>query len=363
MDESRIKIKVGQPIPEWDGLHRLHVDRPVGPDLWDGGTIFGFNSTYMDVTEQPFMERQWAALGAVLSLSGIVAAWWGYHLMHTPDGEALSSGTHITFYVICLVMIIAFGRLAYLAGHTVFFALKNRPIRFNRKERKIFAVRRRRFFLKEGEGDVVTEVDWDKNSVFCIHRTITNFGRVYHVRCYKLDAQGNVLDAFSIGREWEGDRNVRTLLAQWNYWCKYMNEGPQNLPKPMLFLPTRETTSDTFFFAMYTFGMIASGTARVITMPFTLVFMALRALSLATCRHPIWPDSLTEANRVDPCDAFAQPSKDTPVGWAQTIRAQLRGEYPESPRGTVPGWSGLKDGVANAELWVKDKPPGSLAGA
>lgn len=363
MDESRIRIKVGQPVPEWDMQHRLSVDRPVGPDLWDGGTIFSINSTYMDVTEQPFMERQWAALGTVFALSGTIAAWWGYHLMHTPDGEALSFGTHVTFYVMCLVMLVVFGRLAYIAGQTVFFALKNRPIRFNRKVKKIFAVRRRRFFDKLGEGDVVTEVGWEKDSVFCIHRTMTNFGRIYHIRCYKLDAAGNVLDAFSIGREWQGDRNVRTLLAQWNYWCKYMKEGPQDLPKPMLFIPTRETISDTFFFGMYTLGMIASGTERVVTMPFTLLFTALRALSLLTCRQPVWPDSLNEINRVDSDDPYAEPSGRTPVGWAETIRAHERGEYPESPRGDVPNWNGSKDGAENAEKWVMDKPPRGLAGA
>lgn len=363
MDESRIRIKVGQPVPEWDMLHRLPIDRPVGPDLWDGGTIFSINSNYMDVTEQPFMERQWAALGTLIALSGTLAGWWIYHVTHIPNGDVVPFGYRLMFNAMSLGAVIVFCRLAYIAGNTVFFALKNRPVRFNRKVKKIFAVRRRRFFSKPGEGDVVTEVDWDKDSVFCIHRTPTNFGRVYHIRCYKLDAAGNVLDAFSIGREWQGDRNVRTLLAQWNYWCKYMNEGPRDLPKPMLFIPTRETISDTFFFGMYTLGMIASGTERVITMPFTLLFTVLRALSLLTCRHPVWPDSLNEINRVDSDDPYAEPSGRTPVGWAETIRAHERGEYPESPRGEVPHWNGSKDGVENAERWVRDKPPKGLAGA
>ena len=363
MDESRIPVKVGEPVPEWDMQHRLPIDQPVGPDLWDGGTIFSINSTYMDVTEQPFMERQWTALGVAFSLSGVVAAWWIYHFTHVPNGDVVPWGVHLMFNTMALVTLLVFGRLAYIAGHTVFFALKNRPIRFNREAKKVFAVRRRRFFHKPGEGDVVTEVEWDKNSVFCIHRTLTNFGRIYHVRCYKLDAEGNVLDAFSVGREWEGDRNVRTLLAQWNYWCKYMNEGPQELPKPMLFLPTRETISDTFFFAMYTFGMVSGGATRLITMPFSLLFMVLRALSLATCRYPVWPDSLNEINRVKSDDPYAEPSGATPVGWAATIRAQLRGEYPDSPRGNVPNWNGSKDGVENAEKWVMDKPPRGLAGA
>lgn len=359
MDESTIRVTKGKPVPHWDALHRLPVDRPVGPDLWDGGTIFRINSVYMDVTEQPFMERQRAALGALLSLAGVGAAYWIYYMTHIMFPRAKGAIPD----AMSLIALIFFGRLTYLAGRTVFFSLKSRPIRFNRKAGKIFAIRRRRFFRKAGEGDVVTEVDWHKNSVFCVHRETTNFGRVFHIRCYQVDAQGNVLDAFSIGREWQGEHNLQILLAQWNYWCRFMNEGPEVLPKPMLFIPTRETLSDTFFFSMYTFGFSASGTWRIITMPFTLLFTLLRRLSLATCRQPAWPDSLNEINRVDPGDSFAEPTGQTPVGWAPTIRAQQRGDYPDEATGEVSNWHGSSDGAENAKLWAADTPPKDLAGA
>jgi hypothetical protein len=317
----------------------------------------------MDVTEQSFMERQWSALGTAFSLAGVAAAFWGYYVTHRPIDAVVPLGARIMLDTIAVVMLIVFGRFTYLAGRTVFFSLKNRPIRFNRKVKKIFAIRRRRFFQKRGQGDVVAEAGWSRDSIFCIHRETTNFGRVYHVRHYEVDAEGNVVNAFSIGREWVGERNVRTLLAQWNYWCRYMNEGPHTLPAPALYLPTRETLSDTFFFSMYTFGFTASGIWRMITMPFTLLFTALRAVSLATCRYPVWPDSLAGVNRIDPDDPYAQPSGATPVGWAPTIRAQHRGDYPEFPKGEVQNWRGPADGVENAKLWVMDEPPKDLVGA
>ena len=363
MDESIIPVQTGKVVPEWSLRHRLPVDRPVGPDLWDGGTVFSINSIYMDVTEQPFMERQWSALGSFFSLSGVAAAWWYYHFTHIPNGYVDLLRDRLLDDSLALIMLVVFGRFAYIIGRTVFFSLKNRPIRFNREARKIYAIRRRRFFRKPGQGDVVAEADWNKDAIFCIHRETTNFGRIFHIRHYKVDAEGKVIEAFSIGREWSGEENVRTLLAQWNYWCHYMNDGPATLPKPMLFLPTRETLSETFFFAMYTFGFTASGTWRLITMPFTLLLWALRALSLATCRYPVWPDAYAEVNRVDPNDQYAEPSGRTPVGWAATIRAQERGEYPEAPKGEVRNWRGSRDGVENARLWVMDDPPKGLAGA
>ncbi|MGH8778814.1 DUF6708 domain-containing protein [Paraburkholderia sp.] len=359
MDESTIPLQVGKPVPDWDLKHRLPIDTPVGPDLWDGGTIFRINSTYMDVTEQPFMERQWAALGAFFALCGVAAGFWLYYLTHVryPDMAG------VIFDLMALITLAIFGWLAVKAGRTVFWGLKNRPIRFNRLEKKLFAIRRRRYFRKPGQGDVTAEAAWSKDACFCIHRETTNFGRIYHIRHYQLDSQGNVIDAFSIGREWVGDRNVRTLLAQWNYWCRYMNEGPATLPKPMLFPATHETITESFFYAMYTFGLTASGAWRVTTMPFTILFTLLRALSLATCRDPVWPTVIDEVSRVAPNDVYMAPSESTPVGWAQTIRAQQRREYPDAPKGDVQNWSGEANGVENAKLWVTDQPPMKRAGA
>jgi hypothetical protein len=68
MDERILPYKVGQPIPEWDLGHRLPISKPVSPECKDSSTIFRINSTYMDVTEQPFRDRQWQAGAAICRL-------------------------------------------------------------------------------------------------------------------------------------------------------------------------------------------------------------------------------------------------------------------------------------------------------
>jgi hypothetical protein len=61
---------------------------------------------------------------------------------------------------------IDFSRLAFKYGQDEFFALKRRPIRFNRKEKKIYAIRHRRFGAKPGEGDITWEVPWNDKPSF-----------------------------------------------------------------------------------------------------------------------------------------------------------------------------------------------------
>ena len=57
MDERLMKKCVSQPVPEWDLAHRLPIDRVVGPDIWDTGMVFRLKSTYMDITEPSFLEK------------------------------------------------------------------------------------------------------------------------------------------------------------------------------------------------------------------------------------------------------------------------------------------------------------------
>jgi len=350
MDERAIPNQIGNPIPAWDLQHRLPIDAAVGPDCWDGGTIFRINSTYMDVTEQPYLQRQWTAAATLIACCGIAAGFWTYYLtriLYPKNGGLFGD-------LFCLALIVFFSYLAFKSGRDEFFGLKRRPIRFNRLEKKLYSIRRRRFFSKSNVGDITWEATWDKNSLFCIHKEKTNFGLYYHIRHYTVDGDGNVTSAFSIGRAWFG--NLTLLLAQWNYWCWYMNRGPADLPKPMLFHTEHESLRESFLFAMYGFGMVGSPTYRIAMMPFTLLWACFRILAIATCRNPVWPKSVELLSVVAAEDPYNQPRGDTPVGWAETALAQERHDYPYSSKKEMDNWHGEKDGEANASLWAEDAP-------
>ncbi|WP_240766806.1 hypothetical protein [Paraburkholderia flava] len=100
MDERLMKKCIGQPVPEWDMMHRLPIDRPVGPDMWDTGTIFRMNSTYMDVTEPSFLEKQWFITGVVLAFVFMGIGPYIYNFTHSgpprrPSGCLFSIAWHL----------------------------------------------------------------------------------------------------------------------------------------------------------------------------------------------------------------------------------------------------------------------------
>ncbi|PMS35373.1 hypothetical protein B0G57_10593 [Trinickia symbiotica] len=351
MDERLMKNCVGKPVPEWDIAHRLPIDRPVGPDIQETGATFRMNSVYMDVIEPSFLEKQWFIAAAAMAFAAIGIGPYMYD-----PGDVITN---------CMAFIIAagFAGLTWKLGRGLFLGLCRRPIRFHRGERKLYLIRKRRFFAKPGEGDVVWEVPWTKDSIFCLHREITTFGNVFHIRHYTLDERDNVARVFSIGREWMSEAEVKLLLAQWNYWCHYMNSGPADLPKPMLFHTEKETPRESFLFSLYGVGLRAPVLYRIIMMPFILVFTVMRIIANATCRDPIWPDAIEGISTVAPGDPYAEPREGTPVGWEQTVLAQRRGEYPDDPKGKVDNWQGEPNGAANADLWLQARPPRSFAEA
>lgn len=293
MDERLMKKCIGKPVPEWDMAHRLSIHRPVGPEVQDFGTTFCISATFMDVTEPSFLDKQWVLAGAALAFLAMGIGPYIYIYIYGFT-HASPAPAFWLFVADCLALIImaVFGRIVWRVGRGLIFSLRYRPIRFHRGERKLYGIHARRYSARPNEGDVVWEAPWTKDSIFCLHREETPFGTVFHIRHYTLDDQGNVIQAFSIGREWTGKAQIEMALAQWNYWCRYMSDGPNGLPKPMLFHTRQETLRESFLFSMYSFGMRSPAFFRILMMPQILLFTALRFFANATSRDPVWPASM-----------------------------------------------------------------------
>ncbi|MBR8186240.1 hypothetical protein KDW54_28015 [Burkholderia ambifaria] len=356
MDERLMKKCIGMPVPEWDMAHRLSISQPAGPDIQDFGSIFCINSKFMDVIEPSFLEKQWFIAGVVVAFFAMGIGPYIYILTHSDPAPA---PWMFVFNCLAILPVILFGPIVWQLGRGLFFALRYRPIRFHRESRKLYAIRARRFSPKQGEGDVVWEAPWTDDSIFCLHREDSPFGMVYHIRHYTVDEQRNVTQVFSIGREWSGKIQAKMALAQWNYWCKYMDSGPNGLPKPMLFHTQHETPREAFLFSLYSFGMRAPVFIRLLMMPMILIFTALRMLANATCRDPIWPESIRDISLVASGDPYTEPRVGTPVGWGDTVLAQQRGEYPDKSRAQVENWTSRADGMAYAEAWL-DNPTADI---
>ena len=354
MDERVFRAKVGCPMPQWDNEHRLSFQGNVGPEIADSGTVFRVNSTYMDVSDQPHMMRQWYAGGTLAAcLMGLLFSWGTVVVLFTHQPRYMDAGAIFAITVFVLSPLFLFG-VAIRFGRDEFFWLTRRPIRFNRETHKIYAIRHRRYRNAAVAGDICWEIPWSERSVFCVHRgpAKLDLGEQFHIRCYQLDEKDNVIRAFALGREWHGVDGMRDLLAQWNYWCVYMNNGPEGLPPPLLYLAEYEDIGESFLCCLYEMGLKLGPAIRAMFSPFAAALTSPRLISMWTCREPVWPKGVLEVSAVRVGDAHAQPIGGTPIGWAETARARAAGRYPLAPRCISVYWSGEPDPIVNAQRWM-----------
>lgn len=143
-------------------------------------------------------------------------------------------------------------------------------------------------------------------------------------------------------------------LAQWNYWATYMRNGANNLPRPMLYQTQQETLQETFMFSMYSFGFDTPAFLRILMMPVILLFTGLRYAANATCRGPNWPSAIEKLCAISEHDPYQEPGVGTPVGWAATVLAKNRGEYPTDPKARTENWHGIEDGERHAAAWLEN---------
>lgn len=354
MDERAFCPKVGYPIPAWDNKHRLSIEGKVGPDIADSGTIFEVNSTFMEISDQPHMMRQWYAGATLISVLITIIFLYGTMVIFITHPPKYIDGAVIAAAAVFVLSPLFFCGIAIRFGRNEFFWLKRRPIRFNRTTKKIYAIRHRRYRNASVIGDFCWEIPWDDSSIFCVHKGPAKFDleEQFHIRCYQLDDEGNVARAFALGREWHGIDGMNDLLAQWNYWCTYMNVGPQYLPLPLLYLSQRENVFESFLYCLYELGFNLGPAIRAFFVPFVVLLTGNRLISLWTCRNPIWPADVAEVSEIPMSDLYVQPRGATPVGWAATARARRSGKYPLAPRCVTPDWSGEQDSIVNAQRWM-----------
>ncbi|QBI03252.1 DUF6708 domain-containing protein [Pseudoduganella albidiflava] len=355
MDDRIFSAKIGAPVPDWDLEHRLSTIDWVGPDCQDGATTYRINSTFIEATEQCHMVRHWYAGGIIIAFVMMLAAAFTFCAMVV---VSINRGFPLADRVgLLLPLTLVVGLLYCLSryGKEEFFARTRYPIRFNRKSKRLYALIReeggRSRALSE---DKVEEIEWDERSIFCIHR---EYDGVYHywIRYYKLDEFGNVQKAVAIGRDWDGVDGLQELLSQWNYWCWFMNRGPEGLPCPGIFLPEKENVFEAFLCCMYGMAFRLRPALRVVGFPMFATLACFRIISMWTCSPPRWPSDVLDSCLVQAGDPFDEPKSFTPVGWHKTILAIENKTYPELQCVKIDDWKGEPDGRKNAILWAEDK--------
>lgn len=308
----------GNPPTSWEMEHRLRLEESLGEDARDIGNVYRIDSTCLEITDDSQATLQQIGVSWHFCLAAtIFLLHFGFLMVSAPwtvPPEVMAKKGNWIGCILGAIVGFAgggfFALLVYATFRRYAFTLTHRPIRLNRKTRRIYAMR-----TKDVDG--IWEIPWDNSEFFCIgKRRVGGLSRsypMYDIRHYQLDADGNIVRGFVLGQLM---LSLELAQQQWEYYRRYMEHGPAGLPDPHRFWAPRESFWEGFRISR---GDICPGVlsfSNVVFFPFQLIDAICRWLMLATCSDPVWPEPIDAACKPEPNDPYARPYADDFVGFA-----------------------------------------------
>ena len=309
MTSNGIWRRKNRSLTEAEMSARLRQKEQCAERAMSSGTIFRATDSYLEVCDGLFREKGWGVLAfftagiGALCLTALVA-WMATHPPTAIQQKGQTGLVHWTFGVFTLVGIGVF-ILPLRSLLKDCFNYTRRPIRFNRIDRKIYA------FRHNGPGGVVS-VPWDDAFLYVERQPKTGLTSTAPrmVRCLVLDEQGQVSDSFRIGKrvvlayseEGELGRKVMAeLYEDFEYYRRFMEDGPASLPPVAEFLSTKVSFRNSLKLQfdgmsdMFRSGNLFLLLVGVVAAIPTFLLAVAYHLAQLTCREPVWPDDVERA--------------------------------------------------------------------
>lgn len=271
------------------------------------------NGTYMEVADSQYARRGFG--GMVFSLFELPTV----AFLAIPFYGFANYGATLPLVLASLLIFLLFIPLFVWVGYQWkhdMLGYTYKPIRLVRSTRTVHV------FQHSGPGGTWS-LDWDK-LVFCLKKSGLNWG----VLGYLPDENGQVTKAFYLGNVMPvhpgGMLADEPLLAHWEYFRRYMEEGPAGLPVPEFLLPIENCREPFLYGARRLWQMF--GPFAIVFAPLTTLAALFRWLAMRMSRLPRWPKEVEVQCQVSPDDATVQPKKkatDNSVGVAMGVVLML----------------------------------------
>ncbi len=279
------KYKVDRPLypREQDNVlpKKEPLNKKIKPEQM--GSIIRLNSTYIDVVDSHFRQRGmfyttcgslFMVLFIVMSLM-VIGASFKYHAWVLIIPIAMFFSAMIWLY------------LTYLRKD--YFTYTHYPIRFNRKNRKVYV------FQHNGPGGVLI-ASWDEVLFYLGRDTVDVF--LCNMRGALME-DNIIRTVFSFGHDLDDGPRIRQV---WEFIRRYMEEGPEavecNSTGRCLQQSVRRTWKN-YVIEAGTYCQVKSRAAYYLAAPIYLTFAACRWLVFKTCKDPIFPSEVEAECRID----------------------------------------------------------------
>ena len=255
-------------------------------------TTIKMNSSYLEVVDRLYTRRgTWAYGGMIFLGLGIFTICLA---IKVPDKTPL-----IAFIALEAMLLIPLFGLTYFFLKQEWFNLTHNPIRFDRRNRMVYA------FLYNKE---VVAVPWD-DVFFCLGSSNDRSFSEFDIRGHIMSNNQTIIrETFALGHL---TSETNELDRYWDFISIYMDQGPETLVDSFRFcLPIADRKEplvwginnyirklSPFFYIMF---------------PIMVMVIIGRFLAMHTSRTPVWPKWVEDKCKIDPNDPFVRDASQNP---------------------------------------------------
>jgi len=302
---------LNRPLTEVEICLQMHKDRPSGDQPWAMFTVIKMNSTYLECVDRFFKWKgENSAEGLTFPAMLVIFTLWFIVLTivewpdHTPESNREAIYALLAVLAMnALLIFVCWSRLK-----SELFRFTHYPIRFNRKNRMVYATRM--------DGTVMAE-SWDK--LFFAEGQCRNdvFGNIRDIRGHRLAEDGKtVLDTFAL--PYFADIRFPYRFCVWEFIRRYMEEGPEKVSRRVEIVNKVSDRRETYFRGLWhqVHNMFPSGRGvflGIILLPGALWYSIGRWFAMQTSKIPRWPAEIEAECQIDPDDPYIIDGNNPPV--------------------------------------------------
>ncbi|WP_321847504.1 DUF6708 domain-containing protein [Burkholderia diffusa] len=271
----------------------LEKKRRSGAEPCTLGSVVAFNENYMEMVDWAYQKVGLVEVFSTFMMFGPMAYLISFYvdtfLGRNPDSLFYNSVATIA----CLPFVIWFSRILF----KTFTGCTHYPVRLDRKNQMVHV------FRHNGESGV-SSYRWRDITFGMIGGGALQRDFVQGVMAGYVRRPDGSYDYFRLGVMWPTEEGMR---GQWEYFRRYMEEGPDSLPEPEILLPIANKRESFRMGAQLCWFMAGPMLGPAIFLaPLTVPGSLLRWFIMhVTRRLPRWPQHIVDICPISADDKYA----------------------------------------------------------
>ncbi len=285
---------VNRMLNDYEREHRFDIKKSASDKAHYDLSLIRFNSTFTECVDK------WYSMRGFVAMAGSVVSALMIYLICVSSYELFFEGYQENLALLLLGAVILWWAVKFLVSDA--FTYTHYPIRFNRKNRQVYAFRRDGTVFKAG---------WDE-----LYWTIYGSGS----RASDIFVAGHLLESDRVTvKETVALSNVTTaveageqqLRNHFEFFRRYMEEGPGPVlealkPTPLIMLPPINRQRESWAFGWERLTLNANGfpLIQLLFQVFFLPISLFRWIVMHTSKIPQWPQWVEDECRIEPDDPW-----------------------------------------------------------